>query len=114
MDATDKLAALIDRYGGAEKAELEAALNDIGRALVTQALLVRNLRMELENAMVGNLNIEESVVRGVLPAAYQAKRNPFTFGDARAASDELVRQAREASSFTEIFKGVFAVAKVLL
>ena len=116
--AVNRLEALVMAQPEPVRMELRGALEDLARVIATQALLARNLGIELENAMVGvdvlNSLVAQNGLEGMLSGLSPPKRNPFSMGEARKACDDLVATASQARDFTAILKGVAQVAKVLI
>jgi len=114
----EKLKALIDEHAGADKDRLIAALEDLGRVIASQSLLIRNMRMELENAQVStqiiNGIVEQAMINSLLSNLDPPKRNPFSMEEVKTASEQLVAKVKSANDFTEILKGVVQVAKVFI
>lgn len=114
----DKLKALVEAHAGADKDELVGALDDIGRMIGTQTLLIRNMRMELENANVNAMAIsrivKQNTLDGLLSNLTPAKRNPFTMDEVKSASEQLVAKIQSSTNFADILKGVVQVAKVFI
>ena len=114
----DKLKDLIVTHAGADRDDLIGALEDISRTISTQALLIRNMQMELENAqvsaMVINQIVDQNMVSSLLSNLTPPKRNPFTMDEVKIASEQLVAKVNSARDFTEILKGVVQVAKVFI
>lgn len=117
-ESVDKLKVLIEAHAGQDRDELIGALEDICRMISTQTLLIRNMRMELENAQVSQITISKIVKQDTLTDLLSnltpAKRNPFTMDQAKKASEELVAKVDSANDFTEILKGVVEVARVFI
>ena len=117
-ESIDKLKDLIDSQAGADRAELLEALDDVGRTIGTQALVIRNMRMKLDNAQVNeaaiNQIVEQSTVQSLLSNLNPPKRNPFTMAEVRTASEQLVVRINSATSFADILKGVVQVARVFI
>ncbi|MHA2061522.1 MAG: hypothetical protein ACW963_04440 [Candidatus Sifarchaeia archaeon] len=116
--SVDKLKALIETHAGPDKDELIASLEDISRMIGTQTLLIRNMRIELENANVSQMVIsqivEQNTLNSMLANFTPAKRNPFSMDEAKIASDQLVAKVNSANDFAEILKGLVQVAKVFI
>lgn len=116
--SVDKLKALIETHAGPDKDELIGTLEDISRMIGTQTLLIRNMRMELENAQVSQMAInqivEQNTLNSLLANFTPAKRNPFSIDEAKVASEQLVAKVNSANDFAEILKGVVQVAKVFI
>lgn len=116
--SVDKLKALIEAHAGPDKDVLTDALEDISRLIGTQTLLIRNMRMALENAQVSQITINQIVkqntIGNLLSNLTPPKRNPFTMDEAKAAAENLVAKVNSATDFAEILKGVVQVATVFI
>lgn len=114
----NKLKALIDQQPEPTRGELTAAMEDITRAIGTLSLLSRNLRMELDNAMVDMQAVNRLVTQGslqqMLGMLNPPKRNSFTMDEARTACNAVVQQIAAANDFSNILKAVVQVAKVFI
>ncbi len=116
--SVDKLKAVVEAHAGPDKDALIGALEDISRMIGTQTLLIRNMRMELENAQVSQMAINQIVQQdtliNLLSNLTPPKRNPFTMDEAKVATESLVAKVNSATDFSEILKGVVQVAKVFI
>lgn len=116
--AVDKLEDLIQNHGGADAAELRGALEDVGRLIGSQALLIQKQRKLLaaHQFVIGTTNdlLSQNSLENLLSNLNPPKRNTFTMAEARQATEQLVAKVDSATSFAEILKGVVQVAKVFI
>jgi hypothetical protein len=117
-ETIDKLKGLIQTSGGADTGVLLGALDDVAHVIGTQALLIRNMGLELDNARVGFVGIARTLEAHSLDDLFvglgKPKRNTFTVQQAVQANEDLVAKITQARDFSEVLKAVVEVAKVLL
>ncbi len=116
--ALRRLTDLIDREGGTHKQEMKTALEDLQKAIAGQALLIRNMGIELRNHQVDEMAMDQILSRATLAQFFQSigspKRNPFTVKDADHTAQELVDKVAQANDFAQILSTVVKVATVFI
>lgn len=113
-----RLKDMVDQQAGPQQAELKAALEDLQKAIAGEALLIRNLLIQLRNAQVGNMAIQnvltETTLSDIFNSLHSPKRNPFSVAEADAAVRELSDKVANANNFADVLATVVKVAKVFI
>ncbi len=114
-----ELRTLITTTAPADRqAQLAAALDDLQRTIAAQALVIRNLSMDLRNRRIGQEALDALVPAGSMDALLapigQARATPFSLDDAQKACAALANATSHATDFAEIAAAVVKVARVFL
>lgn len=109
---------LIAQNGGPQQQQLQEALEGLERAIAGQALLVRNLILDLRNRQAGDAQLDAVLTQNSLNAVFQMlgvpKQNPFSVTEAETAVKELSNSIANANNFAAILSTVVKVAKVFI
>lgn len=116
--AVQKLENLIDQAGGPNKDEMKSSLECLLKAIAGQALLIRNMNMELRNRQVNDIAMDQILTNNTLAQIFQSlgspKQNPFTVREAEAKAQELADQVAQANDFGQILGTVVKVATLFI
>jgi hypothetical protein len=111
-----RLRELIDEHAGAEAPALEAAVDDLLGTIAGQALVVRNLSMELRNRRAGEAALEElapvSALEAVLAGLGEPRPSGFTLAEAESASRRLVEAATRGQDLAAVLAAIARLVRV--
>jgi hypothetical protein len=113
-----KLKTLAADHGGTDAETLTMTLRDLETAIAAQALLVRNLLLELRNRQADAAALEGILSANTLSATMGSigapKRNPFTVAEAEQRIEALNDSIAAANDFGQIIGRVVEVAKIFV